>query len=63
MTLGMNPSADFIVQLPVGDVLGLRGVVAFPDRGLASALVEMAVDAVPGDVEDAVLEPCREAEL
>ena len=50
--------ADFVVQLAVGDVLRLRGVVAFPDdRGLVAALLEMAVDAVPGDVEDAVLEP------
>ncbi len=50
--------ADFVVQLAVGDVLGLRGIVAFPDdRGLVAARVEMPVDAVPGDVEDAVLEP------
>ena len=50
--------ADFVVQLPVGDVLGLRGIVALPDdRGLVAALVEMAVDAVPGGVQDAVLEP------
>ena len=50
--------ADFVVQLAVGDVLGLRGIVALPDdRGLVAALVEMPVDAVPGDVEDAVLEP------
>ena len=34
------------------------GIVALPDdRGLVAALVEMAVDAVPGDVQDAVLEP------
>jgi len=46
------------VQLAVGDVFGLRGIVALPDdRGLVAALVEMAVDAVPGRVEDAVLEP------
>ena len=35
-----------------------RGVVALPDdRGLVAALVQMAVDAVGGDVEHAVLEP------
>ena len=50
--------ADFVVQLAVGDVLGLRGIVALPDdRGLVAALLEMAVDAVPGRVQDAVLEP------
>ena len=38
--------------------LDSRGIVALPDdRGLVAALLEMAVDAVPGDVEDAVLEP------
>ena len=32
-------------------------IVALPDDGgLVAALVEMAVDAIPGDVEDAVLE-------
>ena len=46
------------MKLPVGDVLGLGRVVALPDDGgLVAALVEMPVDAVPGDVEDAVLEP------
>src|ERR1700676_2915172 len=50
--------ADFVVQLPIGDVLRLRGAVALPDDGgLVAALVEMAVDAIPGDIEDAVLEP------
>src|SRR3954453_22686617 len=50
--------ADFVVQLAIGDVLGLRGIVTLPDdRGLVAALVEMAVDAVPGGVQDAVLEP------
>src|SRR5829696_2741708 len=50
--------ADFVVQLPVGDVPGLRGIVALPDdRGLVAALVEMAVDAVPCGVQDAILEP------
>src|ERR1700677_1142231 len=50
--------ADFVVQLAIADVLRLRGTVALPDdRGLVAALVEMPVDAIPGDVEDAVLEP------
>ena len=50
--------ADLVVQLAIGDVLRLRGIVALPDdRGLVAALVEMPVDAVPGDVEHAVLEP------
>ena len=50
--------ADFVVQLAIGDVLRLGRIVALPDDGgLVAALVEMAVDAVPGDVEHAVLEP------
>ncbi len=50
--------ADLVVQLAVGDVFGLGGVVALPDdRGLVGALGEMAIDAVVGGVEDAVLEP------
>ena len=50
--------ADFVVQLTIGDVPGLRGIVALPDDGgLVAALVEMPVDAVPGDVQDAILEP------
>src|SRR4051794_39734835 len=50
--------ADFVVQLPVGDVLRVRGIVTFPDdRGLIAALLQMAVDTVPGDIENAILEP------
>src|ERR1700676_1761576 len=50
--------ADLVMQLPIGDVPRLGGIVALPDDGgLVAALVEVAVDAVPGDVEDAVLEP------
>src|SRR6202023_3630182 len=50
--------ADLIMQLPIADVPRLGGIVALPDDGgLVAALVEVAVDAVPGDVEDAVLEP------
>ena len=50
--------ADFVVQLPIGDVLRFGRVVALPDdRGLVAAGFQMPVDAVPGNVEDAVLEP------
>ena len=46
------------MQLAIGDVLRLRRIVAFPDdRGLVAALVQMPVDAVLGDIEDAILEP------
>jgi len=46
------------MQLAVGDVLGLGGIVALPDdRGLVAALLQMAVDAVPGDVQLPILEP------
>ena len=38
--------------------LDSRGIVALPDDGgLVAALFQMPVDAVPGDVEHAVLEP------
>ena len=50
--------ADALVQLPVGDLLVLGRVVAFPDdRDLISLLLQMAVDAVGGHVERAVLVP------
>ena len=50
--------ADLVVQLLIGDVLGVVGIVALPDDGgLAGALGEMTVDAVVGGVGDAVLEP------
>ncbi len=50
--------ADFVMQLAIADVPGLRRIVAFPDdRGLIGALRQMPVDAVVGGVEDAVLEP------
>ena len=49
---------DLLVQLAVGDVARDVRVVAFPDdRGLVGAGREVAVDAVGGDVELAVLEP------
>ena len=54
----VGEAADLVVQLPIGDLLRLVRVVAFPDdRDLVAALGEMAVDAVVGDVERAVLEP------
>jgi len=50
--------ADLVMQLPIGDVLRFGRIVAFPDDGgLVAAAREMPVDAIPGDVEDAVLEP------
>src|SRR5262249_43374185 len=51
-------AADLVVQLPVGDLLVVLGIVAFPDdRDLVGARRQVAVDAVVGGVEDAVLEP------
>ncbi len=50
--------AHLVVQLLIGDLLVVLRVVAFPDdRGLVGALSQMPVDAVVGDVGDAVLEP------
>ena len=50
--------ADLAMQLFVGNVPAVLGVVAFPDdRGLFAAFGEMPVDAVRRDVERAVLEP------
>ena len=54
----IGKAAHLGVELPVGDLLVLGRVVALPDdRHLVAALVEMAIDAVVGDVEGAVLEP------
>ena len=54
----VGEAADLVVQLLIGDVLGILRIVAFPDdRGLIAAAVQMAVDAVVGDVGRAVLEP------
>ena len=51
-------AADLVVKLTIGDRLRLGRIVAFPDdRDLVAAGVEMPVDAVIGDVGDAVLEP------
>src|SRR5690606_30545571 len=50
--------ADMLVKLAIGDLLVVVRIVAFPDDGdLIAALVEMAVDAVVGDVGLAVLKP------
>ncbi|CCE09981.1 hypothetical protein BRAS3843_3500009 [Bradyrhizobium sp. STM 3843] len=50
--------ADFVVQLAIGNVPALRGIVALPDdRGLVAASGEMPVDAVVGGVQNAILEP------
>jgi hypothetical protein len=47
-----------LVQLAIGDLLVVVGVVAFPDDGgLVAALLQVPVDAIVGDVGDAVLEP------
>jgi hypothetical protein len=50
--------ADLVMQLAIGDVLGLGWIIALPDdRGLLGTLGKMPIDAVVGGVEDAVLEP------
>jgi len=50
--------ADFLVQLFVGDVFAVLGVVTFPDDGgLVAAFFQVSIDAVIGDVEFAALEP------
>ena len=50
--------ADMLVQLVVGDLLVVVGVVAFPDDGdLVAALLQMPVDAIVGDIGQPVLEP------
>ena len=54
----IGKAADFVVQLLVGDVLGIFGIVAFPDdRGLLGAFFEVAIDAIERDVGRAVTEP------
>ncbi len=50
--------ADLFVQFTVGDLAVFVRVVAFPDDGdLVAAGLEVAVEAVVGDVEGAALEP------
>ena len=47
----IGEAADLVVQLAIGDLAVVLGIVAFPDdRDLVAALREMAVDAVMGDV-------------
>ena len=54
----VGEAADLVVQFLIGDVLAIFRIVAFPDdRGLVGALRQVAVDAVIGGVERAVLEP------
>ncbi len=54
----VGEAIHLVGELGVGDVAGLVGIVAFPDdRGLVGALGQMPVDAIIGDVGDAVLEP------
>ncbi len=55
---GVGQAADLVVQLAVGDVAAVVGVVALPDDGgLVGAGWEMGVQADGGRVEGAVLEP------
>ena len=50
--------ADFLMQLGIADMPGIRRVVAFPDDGgLVAAAGEMPVKAVGGGVERAVAKP------
>ncbi len=50
--------ADRLVQLAIGDVAVLGGIVALPqDRGLLAAPGKVPVDAVPAGVEGSVLIP------
>jgi hypothetical protein len=50
--------AHLIVELAIGDLLVVIGIVPLPDDGgLITALLEVPVDAVVGDVGHPVLEP------
>ena len=54
----IGEAADMLMEFVVGDLLVVIGIVAFPDDGhLVAALLQMPVDAIVGDVEDAVLVP------
>ena len=54
----IGEKSDATRKLRIGDVGGLRGIVAFPDDGrLVGALGQMPIDAIVGDVGDSVLEP------
>ena len=55
---GVGELAHFFVQLLVGDVLVVFGVVAFPDdRRLVAARLKMPVNAVGADIQRAVFVP------
>ena len=50
----LNP----FVQLPIGDLFAFAGIVAFPnDRDFVTALFDVAIDAVRGNVQRSVFEP------
>ena len=54
----VGEAADVLVELAVGDLPIVIGIVALPDdRRLVAPLLQVPVDAVVGDVEHAVLEP------
>ena len=54
----IGEKSDLTRKLGIGDMLGLRGIVAFPeDRGLVRALGQVPIDAIVSDVGDAVFEP------
>ena len=41
----IGKAAHLIVQLPVGDALGLVGIITFPDNGnLIGSIGQMAID-------------------
>jgi hypothetical protein len=54
----VGETADLAMQLRIGDVAQLRGIVALPDdRGAVRVQRQMPVDAVGRDVQRAVFEP------
>ncbi len=54
----VGEAVHLVGELGVGDVARFIGIVPFPDdRGLLGALGQMPVDAIVGDVGDAILEP------
>ncbi len=54
----IGEAADAAIKLIVGDVPVVIGIIALPDQGrLIATLFQMPVDAIVGDVQDAVLKP------
>jgi hypothetical protein len=54
----VTKSANFFVQLLIGELLVITGLIAFPNYGgLISPLTQMAIDTIYGDIELAVNEP------